>query len=36
MRSRAWGAAYEDVYTLTHVRGPSVILVMLAEELNKC
>ena len=28
-------ATYEDVYRLTYVRGPSGILVMLAEELNK-
>jgi glyoxylase I family protein len=28
-------ATYEDVYKLTYVRGPSGILVMLAEELNK-
>ncbi len=28
-------ATYEDVYKLTYVRGPSAIIVMLAEELNK-
>ena len=28
-------ATYEDVYRLTYVRGPSGILVMLAEELTK-
>jgi hypothetical protein len=28
-------ATYEDVYKLTYVRGPSGILVMLAEELKK-
>ena len=28
-------ATYEDVYKLTYVRGPSDILVMLAQELNK-
>jgi glyoxylase I family protein len=28
-------ATYEDAYKLTYVRGPSDILVMLAEELNK-
>jgi glyoxylase I family protein len=28
-------ATYEDVYRLTYVRGPSGILVMLAEELRK-
>ena len=28
-------ATYEDVYKLTYVRGPSGILVMLAEELTK-
>ena len=28
-------ATYEDVYKLTYVRGPSGILVMLAEELQK-
>ena len=28
-------ATYEDVYRLTYVRGPSGILVMLAEELKK-
>jgi glyoxylase I family protein len=28
-------ARYEDVYKLTYVRGPSGIIVMLAEELNK-
>lgn len=28
-------ATYEDVYKLTYVRGPSGILVMLAEELRK-
>ena len=28
-------ATYEDVYKLTYVRGPSGIIVMLAEELNK-
>jgi glyoxylase I family protein len=28
-------AAYEDVYRLTYVRGPSGIIVMLAEELKK-
>jgi glyoxylase I family protein len=28
-------ATYKDVYKLTYVRGPSGILVMLAEELNK-
>ena len=28
-------ATYEDVYKLTYVRGPSGILVMLAQELNK-
>jgi glyoxylase I family protein len=27
-------ATYEDVYKLTYVRGPSGIIVMLAEELN--
>jgi glyoxylase I family protein len=26
---------YEDIYKLTYVRGPSGIIVMLAEELNK-
>jgi glyoxylase I family protein len=26
---------YEDVYTLTYLRGPSGIIVMLAEELKK-
>ena len=26
---------YEDVYKLTYVRGPSGILMMLAEELSK-
>ena len=26
---------YKDVYKLTYVRGPSGIIVMLAEELNK-
>jgi glyoxylase I family protein len=28
-------ATYEDVYRLTYVRGPSGIIVMLAEELTK-
>ena len=28
-------ATYEDVYKLCYVRGPSGIIVMLAEELNK-
>ena len=28
-------ATYDDVYKLTYVRGPSGILVMLAQELNK-
>jgi glyoxylase I family protein len=28
-------ATYGDVYKLTYVRGPSGIVVMLAEELNK-
>jgi len=28
-------ATYEDVYKLTYLRGPSGILVMLAQELNK-
>jgi 4-hydroxyphenylpyruvate dioxygenase-like putative hemolysin len=28
-------APYEDIYKLTYVRGPSDILVMLAEELKK-
>ncbi len=28
-------ATYEDVYKLTYVRGPSGIIVMLAEELTK-
>ena len=28
-------ANYQDVYKLTYVRGPSGIIVMLAEELNK-
>jgi len=28
-------ATYEDVYKLTYVRGPSGILLMLAEELKK-
>ncbi|MBJ2121968.1 VOC family protein [Arthrobacter sp. MSA 4-2] len=28
-------ATYEDIYKLTYVRGPSGILVMLAQELNK-
>ncbi len=28
-------ATYENVYKLTYVRGPSDILVMLAQELNK-
>ncbi len=28
-------ATYNDVYKLTYVRGPSGILVMFAEELNK-
>src|SRR6187431_854769 len=28
-------ATYEDVYKLTYVRGPSGIIVMLVEELNK-
>jgi len=28
-------AAYRDIYKLTYVRGPSGIIVMLAEELNK-
>jgi len=28
-------ATYEDVYTLTYVRGPSGILVMLAEEMKR-
>ncbi|WP_090710228.1 VOC family protein [Mycetocola miduiensis] len=27
-------ATYEDVYKLTYIRGPSGIIVMLAEELN--
>jgi hypothetical protein len=27
-------ATYEDMYKLTYVRGPSGILVMLAEELR--
>jgi glyoxylase I family protein len=28
-------ATYKDIYKLTYLRGPSGILVMLAEELNK-
>jgi glyoxylase I family protein len=28
-------ATYEDVYKLTYVRGPSGILVMLAEEMKR-
>ena len=28
-------ATYQDVYRLTYVRGPSGILVMLAEELQR-
>jgi hypothetical protein len=28
-------ATYQDVYKLTYIRGPSGILVMLAEELKK-
>ncbi|MET3172517.1 UNVERIFIED_ORG: catechol 2,3-dioxygenase-like lactoylglutathione lyase family enzyme [Arthrobacter sp. UYCu721] len=28
-------ATYKDVYKLTYVRGPSCIIVMLAEELKK-
>jgi hypothetical protein len=28
-------ATYEDVYKLAYVRGPSGIIVMLAEELTK-
>ncbi|HET6737628.1 MAG TPA: hypothetical protein VFH76_01790 [Kribbella sp.] len=28
-------ATYEDIYKLTYVRGPSGIIVMLAEELKK-
>ena len=28
-------ATYEDMYKLTYVRGPSGILLMLAEELKK-
>ncbi len=28
-------ATYEDVYKLTYVRGPSGIIVMLAEEVSK-
>lgn len=28
-------ANYQDVFALTHVRGPSGILVMLAEDLTK-
>jgi glyoxylase I family protein len=28
-------ATYGDVYKLTYVRGPSGIIVMLAEQLNK-
>jgi glyoxylase I family protein len=28
-------ATYGDVYKLTYVRGPSGIIVMLAEELNR-
>jgi glyoxylase I family protein len=28
-------ATYEDIYKLTYVRGPSGIIVMLAEELRK-
>ena len=28
-------ATYQDVYKLTYVRGPSGILVMLAEDLKK-
>jgi len=28
-------ATYEEVYKLTYVRGPSGILVMIAEELEK-
>ena len=32
----AWrGDEYEDVYRLTYVRGPSGIIVMLAQELKK-
>jgi glyoxylase I family protein len=28
-------ATYEDIYKLTYIRGPSGIIVMLAEELRK-
>jgi glyoxylase I family protein len=28
-------ATYGDVYKLTYVRGPSGIIVMLAQEMNK-
>jgi glyoxylase I family protein len=28
-------ATYEDIYKLTYVRGPSGIIVMLAEDLTK-
>jgi glyoxylase I family protein len=28
-------ATYEDLYRLTYVRGPSGMIVMLAEELKK-
>jgi glyoxylase I family protein len=28
-------ATYQDIYQLTYVRGPSGIIVMFAEELNK-
>jgi glyoxylase I family protein len=28
-------ATYEDVYKLTYVRGPSGILVMLAQEIKR-
>ena len=28
-------ATYEDLYKLTYIRGPSGIIVMLAEELKK-
>lgn len=28
-------ATYEDVYRLTYIRGPSGIIVLLAEELQK-
>jgi glyoxylase I family protein len=28
-------ATYEDIYKLTYVRGPSGILLMLAQELHK-